>query len=296
MHTRLLCVLLLFAAESAHAEVQFFDYDLTLTIGLPAVGFHSGVAVRPKGDVRVKNLLKGERFTRGILVSKFWRFRSETEVFMVDRWKTDGPTVVGLNFRTLAEPWTCSSQDGFKMDLPWRNPCVAAGYAYRGSYNTYDYSYGRGTFTHGIQAHMRLFSAHDQHTFMWLWSEWVPHGAMPAFELTEDTDIEARRLENQVFRIGLTKGTAFGKDGQLTGETTFLGSKHGFSSVHFLLRYLHRIDVGLQSTSDEGEVLHKFTFIVGLECESGINFRKTDRVGGGAYNIRLLAGMPIGGD
>lgn len=295
MRTVSLCVLLMLATEDVHAQVQFFDYDLTLTIGLPVTGFLPGVAVRPEGEGRVRDIPKGDRFTRGILASKFWIIRSDAELFMVDRWAADGPTTVGLNFRTLAEPWTCSSQDGFMMDLPWQNPCVALGYAYRGSYNTYDYSYGRGTFAHGIQAHMRIFSAHKQHTFMWLWGEWIPKAAIPAFELTPDTDIKARGLENQAFRIGLTKGTAIGDDGQLTGETTFIGSKKGFSSVHFLVRYLHRLNIGLQSTSD-GDMLHKFTFFVGVEFEAGVNFRKTDRIGDAAYNFRLLAGMPIGGD
>ena len=76
MRIILLFLMLTLTSASANAQVQFFDYDLTLTMGLPVVGFMPGVAVRPEGDVQVRDISKGERFTRAILSSRFWVIRN----------------------------------------------------------------------------------------------------------------------------------------------------------------------------------------------------------------------------
>lgn len=296
MRTMLLCMTML-TAGSAEAQTQVFDHDLTLTVGLSVAGFLPGVAIRPEGGVMVQDIPRAQRLTRGILSSKFWILRSETELFMADTWGMDGPVVVGLNFRTLAEPYSCSSQKGFMMDFPWRNPCVAVGYAYRGSYNTYDYTYGRGTFAHGIQAHMRIFSMHEKKTFMWFWGEWIPSGLDPAFTVTSTTRIPAKDLETQLFRLGTTSGTVIGDNGQLTSEALAIFSKEGLASMRYLIRYLHRFDFGLLGDGDgEKSILHEFTLLIGIEVESGVNFRKVGRMGRFAHNFRILLGMPIGGD
>ena len=87
--------------------------------------------------------------------------------FMLNAPNHTGPAVVGLSYDIMIRPFRCGRSSEVKFDLPWAGPCLEIGFVHRSEHNADDGTYG-STYVNSLAARMRLLSADESRTAVWL--------------------------------------------------------------------------------------------------------------------------------